>query len=728
MLPEGIDMRSKHVKLVAMACMTALAGSVLVQQGDVATATLSQVQDEQLYSTGRSDAESLKADYDAWAKEYEAGGGDRNLVLPVGAFKGYVTAHTDAKGYARFDLVEGTVSAHFTNLAAEQPWDLWVMQDKVGTMLPDAGDTLIRVGSLEKQQGGLGLQANLGSEAFKNFELSYVIVTPGGKHPSDERTLAGTTTLFHALYRSAQRGQFGVFENAQAAPSEPVAKPGMMANVLDAVVSPANAALGPLVNPTSALDQMITRGRNTFFNETFQGNGRTCGTCHREQESLTIGVDFIADLPPDDPLFVAEFVPALARNFENPVLMRRFALILENLDGFEDPANKFVMRGIPHTLALNANTLRNALVDGTQGVLLGPPAPGTPIGPGTDPTIRERTGWSGDGAPGTGTLREFLTGAIMQHYPRTLGRVAGRDFRLATNQELLDSEAFMKSTGRRRDLNLGGLAPQNPGDPVLRLRDVVAAAGQRIFTAPGNIPGILVGDNRGAGKCFLCHAGGGAGETVEQLLFNQASAIGNGNFDTGVEELPSLPADLAGQPNPTDGGFGKKGTLANGFGDGTFNTPVLIEAADTPGFFHNNAVDTIEAAVAFYQGPAFNSSPAGQLAGGIMLEGTEVEAIAKFLRVLNSIENLNSTIDLLQRARRAGIGQGRELLGIALAELDDAFDVLREGHVHKDARDEILFGTSDTSLASAAGTIGGRNIQIDQALSRAQRAIGRMRF
>jgi hypothetical protein len=625
-------------------------------------------------------------------------------------------------------LVDGTVAAHFTDLSAQQSWDLWIMEDKVGTALPDTGDTLIRVGKLEPDQGGLGLTADLGAETFKDFELTYVIVTPSGKHPSEERTLVGTTTLFDALYRSAQRGEFGVFRNAPAAPTEPKAQPGIMANVLDAVVSPAQADLGPIPNPANALEQMITRGRNIFFNEAFNGNGRTCGTCHREQESLAIGTDFIADLPPDDPLFVAEFVPALAKNFENPVLMRGFALILENLDGFDDLANKFVMRGIPHTLALNANTLRPALVDGTQGVLLGPPAPGTPIGPGTDPSIKERTGWSGDGAPGTGTLREFLTGAIMQHYPKTLARRAGSDFRLATNQELLDTEAFMKSTGRRKDLNLGGLAAQNPQDPVLRLRDPVAAQGQRIFTNPGNIPGILVGDNKGAGKCFLCHSGGGSGDSVEQLLFNQPSAIGNGNFDTGIARLPSLPADLAKQPNPIDGGFGKVRNPLGGFGDGTFSTPVLIEAADTPGFFHNNAVDTLEAAVAFYQGPTFNSSPAGQLAGGITLEGTEVEAIAKFLRVINSIENLNSTIGLLNRAKQAGTTQGRELIGIALAELDDASDVLREGHVHKNARTEILMATTDAAQAQGLSNLAIRNAELDAAITNANDAIRLMRF
>src|SRR5262245_34411145 len=108
-------MRIKHLKLVVMACMTAVAGSLLIPQHDVATASVGQLRTEQLYSTGRGAAEELKADYDAWAKEYEAGGGDRNLVLPVGPYKGLVTQQSDGRGYARFDLVDGTVAAHFTD-------------------------------------------------------------------------------------------------------------------------------------------------------------------------------------------------------------------------------------------------------------------------------------------------------------------------------------------------------------------------------------------------------------------------------------------------------------------------------------------------------------------------------------------------------------------------------------------------------------------------------------
>src|SRR5215813_4882290 len=83
-------------------------------------------------------------------------------------------------------------------------------------------------------------------------------------------------------------------------------------------------------------EALIEKGRQSFFNETFNGNGRTCGTCHRENANLTIDAEFIEDLSPNDPIFVAEFVPALASNFENPVLMRKLGLILENPDGFDN--------------------------------------------------------------------------------------------------------------------------------------------------------------------------------------------------------------------------------------------------------------------------------------------------------------------------------------------------------------------------------------------------------
>src|SRR3990172_855529 len=105
------------------------------------------------------------------------------------------------------------------------------------------------------------------------------------------------------------------------------------------------------VSPPDPQATLIAKGKTIFFNETFNGNGRTCGTCHPLQNNFTLDPAFIATLPNTDALFVAEFNPDLKKNFENPRLMRQFGLILENLDGFDDLENKFVMRGIPHVLA-----------------------------------------------------------------------------------------------------------------------------------------------------------------------------------------------------------------------------------------------------------------------------------------------------------------------------------------------------------------------------------------
>ena len=172
---------------------------------------------------------------------------------------------------------------------------------------------------------------------------------------------------------------------------------------------------------------LIARGERIFFGETFGGNGRTCGTCHRAEENFGLGPALIATLPDDDPLFVAEFNPDLRENFEEPRLMREFGLILENLDGFGDPENRFVLRGVPHLLALRTSS------DSAQG---------------------PRTGWSGDGAPGDGSLRSFATGAVIQHFTKTLDRIAGIDFRLPTPDELDALEAFQLSLGRQSELSL----------------------------------------------------------------------------------------------------------------------------------------------------------------------------------------------------------------------------------------------------------------------------------
>ena len=42
---------------------------------------------------------------------------------------------------------------------------------------------------------------------------------------------------------------------------------------------------GPL--PDEPID-LVEQGRQIFFNETFDGNGRTCGTCHRAADNFAL--------------------------------------------------------------------------------------------------------------------------------------------------------------------------------------------------------------------------------------------------------------------------------------------------------------------------------------------------------------------------------------------------------------------------------------------------------
>ena len=98
----------------------------------------------------------------------------------------------------------------------------------------------------------------------------------------------------------------------------------------------------------AADQELIEKGRQLFMNEAFDGNGRTCATCHPATNNFTIDPAFIAKLPKNDPLFVAETNRDL-RKLEDSKALRQRALITENLDGFD---RRGVLRSVPHTLAL----------------------------------------------------------------------------------------------------------------------------------------------------------------------------------------------------------------------------------------------------------------------------------------------------------------------------------------------------------------------------------------
>jgi hypothetical protein len=603
--------------------------------------------------TGVARPSNIDLFYKRWEARYVSNGGDRKAVVGVAYVEGLSQEFTRAVGQIDLDLERGTVQAEVRGLPMAA--DVWLIDNEEGkSVAPEPGDRMVRLGRLEAKGEGLVASADLGEDFFRNFELDLVVVTRAGKSPVESRVLVGSRSLFERLHTRTRLAALKEREEHSAGL-------GAVARLAE-LFSPRSADANQVLVARGLVSSLVNDGAELFFRGTFGGNGRTCGTCHRVEDNQGLEANFIATLPASDRLFIAEFpinqggVPGL----ERPALMRNFGLILENTDGFDNPTVKFTMRGVPHSLSLATSIL--APSDGRAPV--------------------QRTGWSADGAPGSGALRLFPVGAVTQHFTKRLDRVAGVDFVLPTDSQLDKMEAFMLSSGRLNELNLtSGVTLADPG----------AEAGRQIFLNQG--------------KCNGCHGNAGAIASF---------APGNRNFNTGTERLTN-PARAV-ESFPFDGGFGTLNFDSNGdgvndsFGDGTFNTPPLIEAADTAPFFHNNIAATIEDAVAFYSSPTFNNSPAAGPIGGISLTAGENSQVGDFLRVINAAFNVAIAIQRVNaagtlendnmfqpQAQAAPIDEGGfaevdgkketvdTLLQLANIEIADALDVLNAKSLHPSA-------------------------------------------
>jgi hypothetical protein len=654
-----IDMKTHIFKFVAGAFLIAGLYSYYLWNNETASK-------EKAGKPSVGNVRTLLAAYDQWKTQYAGNGGKQKLTLRLVYTKALSTEFTNAHGEMTLDLTDGSMSVKVSGLSDNENFDVWLINHsavKGARSEKESGDALIHVGPLEHAAGTASLTARLSREAMAGFQIDLVAVGRSGKRPEEAGLLFGSPSLFQRFYYSEQQGQLAGL--ADAAP--PQRSDSMLPKFLSApfrvlIPSPAYARerAGTFDLP-STMETLIARGENLFFNETFRGNGRTCGTCHPAENNLTIDPKFIATLPAGDPLFVAEFNPNLRCNpkcrFENPVLMRKFGLILENVDGLND-LDRFAMRGVPHTLGMSSSLAPAPFPDGTT----------------TPPN--QRTGWGGDGAPGDGTLRDFATGAVRQHFTLTLNRVPNVDFRFPTPAELDAMEAFQLSLGRQQDLNLGTMTLKGP----------FAEKGKQLFLNEA--------------KCNFCHANAGA----NAVTVNGESVPSNANFNTGVEQFPH-PADI-----PADGGFGTQSEPCplGGCGNGTFNTPSLVEAAATGPFFHNNAVDTIEEAVDFYNSDEFAKSPGGQglvalAGGGIQLTDNQVAAVAAFLRVINALEKIRSATELLNEVQETrALSEARRSLGISNTEIGHGIRVLQEVKLHREA---VAHLKAARAFVAAAGKI-----------------------
>lgn len=649
-------MNAKPLYLGATAALLLLAGILSFQiSGRPAS-------EAEVPGTGHGDVATLRAAYENWRAAYEGKGGSPTVLkLGLGYSKALSERFTRARGKLELNLVDGAVSFRAVNL---EPGDyrLWFVDNRGpgNSARPEASDRLLPVGHFTAAEGRGSLDTRLKAEDLAGFTLDTVALTEAGKSPAEGLLISGAADLLQKLYYAGKpwaAAEVGDLKRLAERPPAPFEF--LLPKVAEA---DAVADLSPLLGP------LVAQGRRLFHQETFAGNGRTCGTCHREDNNFTLDPNYIMTLPKTDPLFVAESNPNLA-GLENPTLMRKYGLILTNVDG---PGTD-IFRSVPHTLALSTTIASETMAAGGEF-----PA---------DEQFAHATGWSGDGAPGSGSLREFTLGAVAQHLPKTLARAAGTDFRVPASDELDAIQAYMLSLGRSKDY------------PVYQLHfaDPLAQAGKVLFDTKQN---PCTGGKEQKGNPAACPSGETVvlGETANCNGCHQnaggrsSTTNANPTRNTGVERASIHPARLVKPDLAYDGGFGQTASVCGPkgdqpcYGDGRFNTTPLIEAADTAPFFHNNAVSTLEEAIGYYNSDAFNTSP-GALTSKLAdrrtkLDSTQVVAVASFLRAINVLENLrlsdrldSQAAQLPARAKAAA----KDLARLGYAENQDAIEVLKEG-------------------------------------------------
>ncbi len=604
-----------------------------------------QEEDSPEIALGRGSLENLREAYEKWV-DGEGSSSPLGPSISLVWNKGLSSRFSQAKGKADLDLVEGKVRVWVKGLESERITEVWLVDNVPGpdrSTRPEPGDKFIHVGSLRPEEGYSWLQEGIAPEPLKDFEVNWVVVAEKGTQPGEGGILYGSTSLFQRIF---------YYPETTPAPWRE-AEPGKsFVNLLPASVHA--QGITPPGFPNAAL---INEGRDLFFNETFNGNGRTCGTCHPEESNFTIEPTFIATLDDDDPLFLAERPDPnpLKENFEKPELMRKVGLILENTNGFGDLENNFTMRGVPHILGLR--TSLSAPTGGNDGTTIPPD---------------ERTGWSGDGSPVDlsvfpqlrGSLRDFAVGAVIQHFPVTLNRQDGVDFRLPTQFELDALEAFQLSVGRQTEFD---------DLTEIELTNEIADRGRENFLGEGIIPGTI--------PCNACHFNGGANTdptfdfpaAVTPPAFEET----NRSFAPRVEELLDQAGDIIDEANnPFDDGFGS--------GTNLFNVPTVIEAADTGPFFHANQIETVEGLISFYTSQR-HLRDGTVLPAIVGLNGAQVSNVGAFMRVVNADENARAAIVLIDKALQlSGVAPKKVNLRLALADVEDAIEVLECGKLHFD--------------------------------------------
>ena len=255
---------------------------------------------------GHGDVDALKSLYSQWQENYEARGGNATtLRLSLAHSKALSNTASKARGNVELNLMTGSVSVKVKGLD-NQSYDVWLVDNREGvnrTIKPETGDGFFRLGTLSQKKEFAELATQIDRTALADFKVDMVTVTPAGQRPDQSIVLTGSPDLMLSLYYSDKPWAMAKVGDLKSSPQTEPPFGFLLPKLAQADANQDNLA--------SVLGAQIAEGRRIFVNETFNGNGRTCSTCHRLDNNHTIDPKYIAKLPKTDPLFVAETNPHL---------------------------------------------------------------------------------------------------------------------------------------------------------------------------------------------------------------------------------------------------------------------------------------------------------------------------------------------------------------------------------------------------------------------------------
>jgi IPT/TIG domain len=333
----------------------------------------------------------------------------------------------------------------------------------------------------------------------------------------------------------------------------PVATPSPCTGQLNGVIRTSNGGTGKVLARIDGITYLVYGGMNPKFKST---GTVTDGTCSGTVASITAGnlagppSSSIVEVGPvggsvtavtiDNPTGIED--PRFMRISGNQEFPQGRGLILENIDGFSNPP---VFRKSPHLLNLDRTA---------------------PYG--LNGNIPD--------------LKTFITGAVTQHFPRTLARNAGGpnpDFRLPTADESAAIEAFLGA----QEFPAGN--DPNKFDLDRFATTFLQRVGRTEFFGTPSQP-----------NCSICHGGPVLAQTTMSIQGKPAGV--NASFNTGAigADGDILPCELG---SPTTAACNSR----------EFSVPSLFNANSLGPFFHNGNSASLAEAVEFY-GNGFTSSPA----------------------------------------------------------------------------------------------------------------------